>query len=418
MAAELGHSNLNLKHPKRLRRLRSSGLGFDAKGAKYLIVKLPSPRIVTILFLSMLLACLIISFPWFRSVLGGSVKSYGIVFDDPINSEMVPELLNDLANEGLLITGYKALFLIDGDDGVAMSPSVLRDDIDMDVVHVTDFERQSSIQEDTFDFVFTCVYGAASAFIDRTLKMGGVLAIQLSQDPSEMFEVPMNYRIVYFRKFESPVLAMKRLEGERGRDDASAGQRRLMGMALEEEKKAALRNLEDVLLEPPRSASRRSSRYLKKTRYLPDLMGDRLALEMYPRRVFIDVRMPEKDSVGSSSSRSNNWFARNYPTRNLDFEKYTINTVGEEGQEADTGGQDQGGMSEWLRGNVREEEYVVMKAEAEVVEEMVRSRAIRLVDELFLECKPRGSGRRAYWECLALYGRLRDEGIAVHQWWG
>ncbi|EXC16666.1 hypothetical protein L484_007712 [Morus notabilis] len=63
-----------------------------------------------------------------------------------------------------------------------------------------------------------------------------------------------------------------------------------------------------------------------------------------------------------------------------------------------------------------------MKAEAEAVEELVRSKAIRLVDELFLECKPDHKGgtvrRRAYWECLALYGRLRDEGVAVHQWWG
>ena len=66
---------------------------------------------------------------------------------------------------------------------------------------------------------------------------------------------------------------------------------------------------------------------------------------------------------------------------------------------------------------------MVMKSEAEVVEEMMRSKAIMLVDELFLECKPqqgnvKKKNRRAYWECLALYGKLRDEGVAVHQWWG
>nr|AFK46323.1 unknown [Lotus japonicus] len=67
-----------------------------------------------------------------------------------------------------------------------------------------------------------------------------------------------------------------------------------------------------------------------------------------------------------------------------------------------------------------------MKAEAEVVEEMIKERTIYLVDELFLECKnewwqkkgKRKKSRKAYWECLALYGRLRDEGVAVHQWWG
>ncbi|XP_038986496.1 SEC12-like protein 2 [Phoenix dactylifera] len=80
-------------------------------------------------------------------------------------------------------------------------------------------------------------------------------------------------------------------------------------------------------------------------------------------------------------------------------------------------------MAEWLEKNVREEEYVVMKAEAGVVEEVVNGRAIGLVDELFLECdhqwekkkkKKKGSketrSRRAYWECLALYGKLRTKG--------
>ncbi|PON63473.1 hypothetical protein PanWU01x14_131370, partial [Parasponia andersonii] len=87
------------------------------------------------------------------------------------------------------------------------------------------------------------------------------------------------------------------------------------------------------------------------------------------------------------------------------------------------------GISEWLEENVREEEYVVMKAEADAVEEIMvkSSKAIQLVDELFLDCKPNknqldrktpnmGHRRWAYWECLALYGRLRDEGVEVHQW--
>jgi len=174
-----------------------------------------------------------------------------------------------------------------------------------------------------------------------------------------------------------------------------------------------------VLLEPPRAGSGKSSRYLKRTKYLPDLMGD--SLESYPRRVFIHVGLPDKEG-GSGTG----WFARHYPTRNKDFEMYKIETVtgGSSGKEVP-----QIGMSDWLRNNVRDEEYVVMKAEAEVVEEMVKSKAIRLVDELFLECKPQrhngrkenknnNEGRRAYWECLALYGLLRDEGVAVHQWWG
>ena len=184
-------------------------------------------------------------------------------------------------------------------------------------------------------------------------------------------------------------------------------QRKLLGY-VPEAKKAALQNLEDVLLEPPRAASGKSRVYLKRTKYLPDLMGD--SLEGYPRRVFIDVGLPEKDG-GSGTD----WFHKTYPTRNKDFEIYKIETVAEGGPQIE--------MSDWLRKNVREEEYVVMKSETEVVEEMMRSKAIMLVDELFLECKPqqgnvKKKNRRAYWECLALYGKLRDEGVAVHQWWG
>lgn len=47
-----------------------------------------------------------------------------------------------------------------------------------------------------------------------------------------------------------------------------------------------------------------------------------------------------------------------------------------------------------------------MKAEAEIVEGVVRSKTIRLVDELFLEYKPRGKGNRsirAYWECFFVW---------------
>lgn len=178
-----------------------------------------------------------------------------------------------------------------------------------------------------------------------------------------------------------------------------------------EAKKAALQELEDVLLEPPRTASGKSRKYLKRTKFLPDLMGD--SLESYPRRVFIDVGLPKKE--GGSGTE---WFMEDYPTRNQKFEIYSIETV-----TAELPVQQQIGISDWVRKNVKEEDYVVMKAEAEAVEEMMKGNSIGLVDELFLECKlKRGSSRdntstRAYWECLALYGKLKDEGVAVHQWW-
>jgi hypothetical protein len=378
--------------------------------AQYLIIRLPNSRVLRLLIRSMLLTLFIVLLPWIGSIVRESSTSSPPIIPDQAKvgaNELLPLLFRDLMNEGILKVGEKekAVFLSNGNEEAIHSP------MEMDVISVTDSERQSLIPNETFDFAMASNFPVAADFIDRTLKIGGIVIVELShENPSVAFHKPSNYKIVYIKRLRSTVMAMKKLN--------SATQRRLCGYA-PEAKKAALKNLEDVLLEPPRAGSGKSSRYLKRTKYLPDLMGD--SLESYPRRVFIHVGLPDKEG-GSGTG----WFARHYPTRNKDFEMYKIETVtgGSSGKEVP-----QIGMSDWLRNNVRDEEYVVMKAEAEVVEEMVKSKAIRLVDELFLECKPQrhngrkenknnNEGRRAYWECLALYGLLRDEGVAVHQWWG
>ncbi|KAE8056963.1 hypothetical protein FH972_013692 [Carpinus fangiana] len=380
----------------------------------YLVIRLPNSRVFILLTRAMLLTLLVVSFPWIGSIVGGSSTP-----SPPINPnramtnlELLPLLFRDLTNEGLLKVREKekVIFIGNGnEEAIHRSSQIIRSEIEMDVVSVTDLEKHSLIPSETFDFAMASNFPAAADFIDRTLKIGGIVIVDLSENPFAAFRKPSNYKIVYLRRFGSAIMAMKK---------TGPAERRLFGYA-PEAKKAALENLEDVLLEPPRAGSGKSSRYLKRTRYLPDLMGD--SLESYPRRVFIDVGLPEKEG-GSGTG----WFAKHYPTRNKDFEMYKIESVteGSSGKEVA-----QIGMSDWLRRNVKDEEYVVMKAEAEVVEEMVKSKAIGLVDELFLECKPQGhcgrkkgnnhyGGRRAYWECLALYGRLRDEGVAVHQWWG
>ncbi|PNY06265.1 hypothetical protein L195_g002728 [Trifolium pratense] len=328
-------------------------------------------------------------------------------FDNSINMDQLLTLLfNDLTNDGLVKKSnqHKVIFLGDEEQGFHQFQSLI-DQYNMDFIPLNDVAKQNSILDDTVDFVFTSNFPTSSQFIDRTLKTNGIVAVVILN--ADGFRKPSNYKVVYMRRFEKVVMAMKKIE----KTIRVGSQRKLCGYATEA-KKAALQKLEDVLLEPPRAASGKSRVYLKRTKYLPDLMGD--TLESYPRHVFIDVGLPNKDR-GSGT----NWFLKNYPTRNKNFEMYKIETVAEGSSAA------QVEMSDWLTKNVKDEEYVVMKAEAEVVEEMMRSRAIMLVDELFLECKPHGlnlkqgtRGRRAYWECLALYGKLRDEGVAVHQWWG
>lgn len=334
-----------------------------------------------------------------------------------VNVKALTFLFSDWTKEGLIKPNEKGFFVVPSAyDVVAFSRIVNVNKIE--VISTEEYtKRQSSIPDDSFGFAFVPNFLTASEFLDRKLILGGVVSFQLktTDEYSLTHQKPSNYEIVYLRRFndesnsEFTYVAMRKIR------HVAAGRRRLLGYGAEEQaaKKVALEKLEDVLLEPPRAASRRSSRYLKRTRYLPDLMGD--SLESYARRVFIDVGF----AGGVGSGR---WFKENYPRRNKEFEMYRIETTSSE----------EIGISEWLEKNVREEEYVVMKAEAEAVEEiMAKSKAIRLVDELFLDCKPNknqlgrkvaqkgvGNRRWAYWECLALYGRLRDEGVAVHQWWG
>ncbi|KAJ1383915.1 hypothetical protein SESBI_42985 [Sesbania bispinosa] len=320
--------------------------------------------------------------------------------------QLLTNLFRDLTNEGLMkkTEQHKAVFLAKEEEEKRFQVFT---DYNMNHILSQDLEKQNTVPDETVDFIFTYNFPASSQFIERVLKNGGVAVVVLNDNPSSAFYKPSNYKIAYMRRFNLMAMAMKK-KNSGTNEPKIFTQRKLCGYATEA-KKAALQNLEDVLLEPPRAASGKSRVYLKRTRYLPDLMGD--SLESYPRRVFIDVGLPEKDG-GSGTD----WFPKNYPTRNKNFEMYKIETVAEGSSEP------QIEMSDWLGKNVKEEEYVVMKAEAEVVEEMMRSKAIMLVDELFLECKPHKQGnkknRRAYWECLALYGKLRDEGVAVHQWWG
>ncbi|XP_043709120.1 uncharacterized protein LOC122658266 [Telopea speciosissima] len=397
------------KNQSRFKQLHREGITVILD--KQLIIKLPNLRVLNIIARSVLLALVIIFTPWLGSlVIGDPSFSYTAATSEArIHGEpLLPVILRDLTNEGLFKSGDKALFL--SRRGDVDEAQILNSHHEMDLISESDAEQQSSISAGTFDFVFASEFGATE-FIDRILKTGGIVAIQMSNDASNAFHRPSNYKIVYLREFESTVLAMKKISPAQTN---SPIKRRLFGLS-SEAKKAALKGLEDVLLEPPRASSvKKIKKYLKRTKYLPDLIGD--SLEEYPRRVFIDVGLPDKDDNGSPR-----WFAQNYPTRNRDFEMYKIETVNE-GVSRESG--PQMSMSDWLTKNVKEEEYVVMKAEAEIVEEMVKNRAIYLVDELFMECKHQGLGgrknksKRAYWECLALYGRLRDEGVAVHQWWG
>lgn len=385
------------------------GLNQDA----VLIIKLPDSRALRIMSRSLFFAMVLFILPSIGSILRGS---FDVIDDSYVNSDgrdfnVLHNLFRDLADEGLVKKGHKGLVLSSENDHLIKDLELLNDNV-VDLVLDSDMDYKNSIPNETFDFAIAQTEWN-SKFIDRVLKIGGIVITQLTNDPLAELKALANYRIVYIRRFDKTLVGVRKT-GVRNAELNSQKKDIVCG-STPEAKKVALKGLEDVLLEPPKRALLKS--FSRKMKFLPELLGD--SLENYPRRVFIS---DEKNGVTE-------WFKRSYPANNQDFEIYNLDV---EIQESEQSGDGVAlvGAAEWLSKNVKEEDYVVMKAEAEVVEEMIKKKAICLVDELFLHCRNQleevdndddeeenGSQKRAYWQCLTLYGKLIDEGVAVHQWW-
>ncbi|KAK4401831.1 hypothetical protein Sango_0923800 [Sesamum angolense] len=279
--------------------------------------------------------------------------------------DVLPILLRDLVEEGLIMKGHKGFVL-------ATSMPETEDDFKflknagIDLRTGADLRRRKLGERQVFDFVFMPSFHGIQ-LIDGVLKHGGLVISPLGPDPSSELRLLRNFKIVYLRRFKNTVIAMRKAGASLNSMVSTARKQAFCGVT-PEKKRAALKGLEDVYLEPPRQAALAQSS--RKIKFLPDLLKD--SLEEYPRRIFISDDLSAVD-----------WFYKNYPRGNQEFE-----------------------------------------AEAEMVEEMLKDKTLCLVDELFLECKNQwqdgedgNGGKRAYWQCLTLYGKVRDEGIAVHQWW-
>ncbi|KAK7319465.1 hypothetical protein RJT34_04186 [Clitoria ternatea] len=360
------------------------GLSYETA---FLVIRIPDARVLRIVFHSLLLTMAFVVLIFLGSVLKVSVVSG---FDDatiasgPIDTKVLNLILHDLKEERLLKRDDKVLI---------MDPS---HGLDMDF-------------DESYDFVFAHSFEDA-VLADRVLKIKGIVAFPLSIDPSKSnggFIKRSNYKVVYLRRHGSIFFASRKI-GSVNDMVGSSSKRELLQLKTQA-KTSALKGLEDVLLEPPRKNFENSKKNLK-IKYLPELMGD--SLEGYKRRVFVSVGLREENRVAVE------WFEHNYPKKSAKFQIHSLLVAPEDSilPRVD--------VSTWLPNHVKEEEYVVMKAEAGVVEDMMEKGKIHLVDELFLQCNnewwhtgKRIKSGRAYWECLALYGRLRDEGLAVHQWW-
>ncbi|XP_058760720.1 uncharacterized protein LOC131634057 [Vicia villosa] len=381
--------------------LQGGRVGFNS--GPFLVIKVTDARFLRIVSRSLFLSLVLVAFPVLRFLLKGSVLTG---FDATavtastsvsINVDVLNSFLHDLGDEGLLKKEDKAL-IMSPPRGFEGGDSLFNWNSGVDVV----------MHHESYDFVFTTSFeDAVSA--DSVLKVNGIVAFPLSVDDYSSnagFRKQSNYRVVYLRRYDSIFVALRKVGVENSLVDFSP-KRRLCQFA-SVAKATALRGLEDVLLEPPRQGSAKENKNLK-IRYLHELLGD--SLDGYKRRVFVGVGLHEENKAAIE------WFERNYPMKGTKFQIHSLQVTSERNVP-------QTDVSAWLSKHVKEDEYVVMKAEADVVEEMMRKNTICLVDELFLQCnnewwqngKRKKSGR-AYWECLTLYGRLRDEGVAVHQWW-
>ncbi|CAH8334471.1 unnamed protein product [Eruca vesicaria subsp. sativa] len=90
-------------------------------------------------------------------------------------------------------------------------------------------------------------------------------------------------------------------------------------------------------------------------------------------------------------------------------------------------------FADWLNKSVRERDFVVMKMDVEgtefdLIPRLIKTGAICLIDELFLECHYNRWQRccpgqrslkynKTYNQCLQLFTSLRQSGVLVHQWW-
>lgn len=426
---DLTNQNKAKKGP-RVKKLNSTGsalnlnsysnLNSNSNSNALLIIRLPDSSVLQIVSRSFFLAIILIALPIISPFMSGSSPNAGADFD-VATSDILPVIFPDLIDEGLVRRGDKGLIVGSGMGDDLMKLLTGNNGIDLDTVSKL---NEIPIPNGAFDFVL-CLNLKCIKCVDRVVKADGIVITQMKIELSStlLLESNTNYRIVYVRRWfkdnSNTIVAMRKETLKDGLTiSSSRGKMGRICGTKHEARKVALKGLEDALLEPPRrvSGTMKSMNRRGEMKFLPDLIGD--SLQAYKRRMFIFI----SDDKNGGSGGAEEWFYKNYPTRNQHFEVVSSSSSV--------------GISDWMRKNVGKQDFVVMKAGEELIEEMMKDKTICLVDELFVECRRRwwpadeaekteteteieieSKRKRAYWQCLALYGELRDEGVAVHQWW-
>ncbi|XP_074559202.1 uncharacterized protein LOC141815177 [Curcuma longa] len=275
-----------------------------ADGGDELVIRLPHPLVLVVIARSVLLTTAVLAFPWLRSML--LQAAVGLILpspphrwaDDPY---YLPMLLRDLRREGLLIAGERSPAVFLGNPGARIT--LVKQNRMFPVM--TEIGRMA-IPDHSVDFVLDSdsFCDASFVFMDRVLRIGGVAIIRMSVDPSRIFHLPANYKIVYVRHFGSTIVGIKKMTHAIARVDANAGEfegihigKKLLAVRepnkklpknqigrklLAQSNSNALSELEDAVLEPPLDL-KPLAMFQKKIKHSADLLGG--SLVQYPRRL-------------------------------------------------------------------------------------------------------------------------------------
>jgi FkbM family methyltransferase len=247
-------------------------------------------------------------------------------------------------------------------------------------------------------------------------------------------------------------------------------------------KRDLIRDAEPVIEEEPLKPWITLKRNIKNIKYLPSMVDIRFK----SRYVYVDV------GARSYGSSIGSWFRKEYPKQNKTFDvfaieadkafheeykikkkvqllpyaawvrnetlSFEINHDPGKGKEVEAKAKGRGmgriqpvtksssddlagevnliqgfDFADWLKKSVRERDFVVMKMDVEgtefdLIPRLIKTGAICLIDELFLECHYNRWQRccpgqrsqkynKTYKQCLELFTSLRQSGVLVHQWW-
>ncbi|KAI3507940.1 hypothetical protein L1887_22937 [Cichorium endivia] len=395
-------------------------------------------------------------------------------------------IFEDFISDGFLTVDSRTLVV--GAD----SPQYIAALRETGIIHSKAIKKNGRLpfQNNTFDLQFSAHTGLdcssnpgeLSSELSRTLKPEGYLIIHMESKDSyslhSLLELFDSFKLI--RSREVPIqdwsipwreVVLKKQNGILRRRRNLAG-----SCSVPAYKKEIIQNAEPLIAEEPLKPWNSLKRNLKNIKYLPS-MAD---ISFKTRYIYIDV------GARNYGSSIGGWFKKLYPKQNKPFKIFAIESdrrfhqeykskkkitllpyaawvrneslFFEINRQPNSQHEDKGrGMgrvqsaqtstsflgdlnkiqgfdfANWVKNSFTEKDFVVVKMDIEgtefdLIQKMVETGAICLIDEMFLKChynrwerccKGERSSKyhKEYNECMELFSSLREKGVLVHQWW-